>query len=123
MAAVATCNWTGGSGQVYTYHVYELPASFDPNQPGNYIYAKVSPDKKWVPIYIGQGDLHDRCDPNVHHKGACIRQKGSTHFHCHLNDSEEARKAEEADLLASNAEAYDPTGCLSTECMLLDLRS
>lgn len=109
MADVPTCTWVGGSGTNYTHYVYALPATFDPNQPGNYIYAKKDPQGYWQPIYIGEGDLNDRA--NNHHQAICIRQKGATHFHCHKNDSEKARLAEERDLLARYTQAYVPTGC------------
>lgn len=102
-------NWTGKSGKKYSYFVYSLPASFAPNQPGNYIYAKRDAQGYWVPIYIGEGDLNDRA--NNHHQALCIRQKGATHFHCHKNGAERERLAEEADLLANYTLAYQPTGC------------
>jgi len=53
MPNVPTCEWAGASGTRYTYFVYALPASFGPNQPGNYIYAKTDAAGKWVPVYIG----------------------------------------------------------------------
>lgn len=109
MPEVPTCIWVGRSGANYTYHIYALPAQFNPNQLGNYIFTKKNPHGEWTPIYIGQGDLNDRA--NNHHQSACLRQKGATHFHCHLNASEQARLAEEQDLLARYTQAYVPTGC------------
>jgi hypothetical protein len=109
MTNASTCEWVGKSGTRYTYYIYALPASFNPNQLGNYIYAKKDSQGYWQPIYIGQGDLNDRA--NNHHQAACIRQKGATHFHCHKNDTEQARLAEERDLLANYTQAYAPTGC------------
>ena len=53
MADVPTCDWTGRSGTRYTYWVYPLPATFDPNQLGNYIYARKDFQGRWQPIYIG----------------------------------------------------------------------
>ena len=109
MADVPTCTWVGGSGTNYTYFIYALPASLVPNQLGNYIFAKKNPQGQWTPIYIGQGDLDERA--NNHHQAACLRQKGATHFHCHKNGFEQARLAEERDLLARYTQAYAPTGC------------
>ncbi len=106
---VPKCNWTGTSGKTYQYSIYDLPPSFAANQDGNYIYAKVNAQNKWQPIYIGQGDLHQRA--NHHHQEECIQSKGATHFHCHLNARESDRLAEERDLLAGHPEAYQPTGC------------
>jgi hypothetical protein len=109
MADIPTCVWTGKSGTRYTYWVYPLPATFEPNQLGNYIYTRKDSQGYWQPIYIGQGDLNDRA--NNHHQAACIRQKGATHFHCHKNATEQARLVEERDLLANYTQAYVPTGC------------
>jgi len=104
-----TCQWSGASGAQYTYYIWELPASFNKDQDGNYIYAKKNAEGKWVPIYIGQGDLKDRTED--HHQAACISRKGATHIHVHLNASEEDRLAEERDLLAHYTNAYQPAGC------------
>ncbi len=105
-----TCNWTGVSGKTYKYYVYQLPASFDPNQDGNYIYTKINNNNKWVPIYIGEGDLDVRVGPN-HHQASCINSKGATHVHVHLNSAKQDRLSEEQDLLANYTNAYKPNGC------------
>jgi hypothetical protein len=104
-----TTAWVGASGASYTYYVYTLPHSFKEGQDGNYIYAKLE-DKKWKPVYIGEGDLGERVS-DEHHQASCIKSKGATHIHAHLNTDEAARKAEEADLLKAHPEAYKPTGC------------
>ena len=106
---VPTVNWTGWSGRVYQYYVYPLPVNLNPNQEGNYIFAKQDSMGRWVPIYIGQGNLSERA--NNHHQAACIRNKSATHFHCHLNASENDRIAEEAALLKRYTQAYQPVGC------------
>jgi hypothetical protein len=105
-----TCTWNGASGTNYTYYIWELPANFDPNQAGNYIYSKTNSEHKWIPIYIGEGDLASRVGDS-HHQAACIKGKGATHVHVHLNASEKARKAEEADLIARYTNSYKPNGC------------
>ena len=110
MADQPTCTWTGASGTNYTYYIWELPANFDPNQVGNYIYSKKNSEQKWVPIYVGEGDLASRVSDS-HHQAACIKSRGATHVHVHLNANENARKAEEADLLARYTNAYKPNGC------------
>lgn len=106
---VQTCDWIGRNGTRYRYWVYPLPASFNSDQPGNYIYAKKNFAGEWVPVYVGQGDLKDRA--TNHHQASCIRQKGATHFHCHKNDVESNRLAEERDLLGNYTQAYQPIGC------------
>jgi len=110
MAEHPTCNWTGATGTEYAYYIYQLPASFNANQDGNYIFSKKNADGRWVPIYIGEGDLSERVSDS-HHQAACIKNKGATHAHVHLNGTEKARKAEEADLLARYSNAYKPNGC------------
>lgn len=109
MSDNATCNWMGTSGTSYTYHVYSLPPSFNAGQDGNYIFAKKNDRGSWVPIYIGQGDLKSRSDS--HHQEKCIRQKGATHFHAHLNPKVADRLKEEKDLLENYVNAYAPIGC------------
>lgn len=105
-----TCNWKGKSDTLYTYEIHELPVSFSDDQPGNYIYSKLNDKNQWIPIYIGEGDLGDRIGAD-HHQAACIKRKGATHVHVHLNDSQRARKREETDLLARYKNAYKPHGC------------
>ena len=109
MAEQETCTWIGASKAKYKYFVYELPYSFKEGQDGNYIYARLV-EGKWRPIYIGQGDLHDRVSDS-HHKADCIKSKGATHVHAHLNGKKEDREAEEADLLANYPQAFEPKGC------------
>lgn len=107
MIETQTETWEGASGTQYTYYVYPLPHSFAENK-GNYIFARIGAGK-WVPIYIGEGDLKDRVsNPD---QGACIDSKGASHIHARLNENEQSRKAEESDLLAGHPEAYVPNGC------------
>ncbi len=100
--------WPGASGKKYGYWVKSLPYSCNPNQDGNYIFAKVV-DKTWVPVYIGQGDIDTRVNDDVHNP--CAVGKGATHVHVHTNAVEADRLAEEQDLLAAHPEAYKPKGC------------
>jgi hypothetical protein len=110
MADQGSIVWLGGSGTQYTYWIYALPAGLGSGQDGNYIYSKIV-NNIWVPIYIGQGDLGDRTDINNHHQSLCLRRKGATHVHVHLNALEAGRTSEEADLLAGHPSAYEPSGC------------
>jgi len=105
-----TYNWIGASGREYIYHIHSLPVNFNLNQPGNYIYAKANYSYEWIPVYIGQGDLGERISEN-HHQAECIRAKGATHVHVHLNASEANRVSEEKDLLENYTNAYKPNGC------------
>jgi len=105
------CTWTGKSGQNYIYYVSALPPNFNESQPGNYIFAKKNSENRWVPIYIGEtSDLGERFED--HHKMSCIKRKGATHIHAHLNHGGEiVRKNEEKDLLALYGDAWEPSGC------------
>lgn len=105
--------WNGASGQRFEYYIYDLSANFNPNQDGNYIYSKLNADNKWVPVYIGQGDLKERTEN--HHQAGCIELKSATHIHVHLNSRKEDRIKEEKDLLANYTNAYQPTGCNERE--------
>ena len=113
MANHQTIIWNGASGTEYAYEIWDLPANFDPNQDGNYIYTFLNENNLWIPIYIGQGDLKDRTEN--HHQADCIRRNGATHIHVHLNSGEKERLAEERDILSNFPGAYQPTGCNERE--------
>ena len=105
-----TFNWVGVDGQRYTYYVHDLPADFEEGKLGNYIFARKSEDGKWVPIYIGQGDLGVQIG-TYHLQSKCIKTMGATHVHVHPNDSEWVRISEEHDLLESHLKVFEPYGC------------
>jgi hypothetical protein len=110
MAERPTCIWTGKSGTTYKYFIHPLPVNFNAEQCGNYIYSREIEQGKWLPIYIGEGDLAGRvCEQ--HHQANSIKRKGATHVHAHLNPRHENRIGEEADLLAKYTNAYAPNGC------------
>lgn len=99
MVEAPTCDWIGKSGTRYHYWIYVVPTSFSADDAGNYIFARQNSEARWVPVYIGQGELNDRA--TNHHQARCIRQKGATHFHCHKNVRERDRLREKEDLLAN----------------------
>ncbi len=103
-----TINWQGGSGKHYSFTIFSIETDFNPNQDGNYIFAKQT-QTGWNAIYIGEGDLQTRVHDKEHR--GCVIKKGATHIHAHLNKNEKKRKDEEVDLLAYNSEAYHPIGC------------
>ena len=100
--------WQGSSGKEYGYWVHKLPYSCDPNQDGNYIFAKFV-NNTWSAVYIGQGDINERVNDETHYE--CAISKGATHVHVHTKPLESDRQAEEKDLLKGNPEAYSPSGC------------
>jgi hypothetical protein len=110
MANQETCTWIGKTGQKYLYYVYPRGPSINAGQDGNYIYAKKNAQGRWVPIYLGEGDLSKRASTD-HHRAQCIDLKGATHVHLHLNPTKDSRRAEEKDLLANYTNALAPQGC------------
>jgi hypothetical protein len=110
MTGEETCTWIGASGKEYKYYIYKRHPQINKGEEGNYIYAKVSSNRHWVPVYIGQGDLFVRATGN-HPQIECIDRKGATHIHVHLNSEEMDRLAEKKDLLANYPNVYTPNGC------------
>lgn len=110
MAPQPTCTWTGASRKKYVYDVHGLRLDIPPNEPGNFIYAKMDEQHRWIPVYIGQGNLTQLAtvDPD---RMACVALKGATHVHIHVNFDKEDRLAEVEDLLAEFPQAYAPQGC------------
>ncbi len=100
--------WTGASRKKYVYWSNPLPFNCDPGKDGNYILTGVR-NGKWIPIYIGEGDLNDRINDPTHYQ--CAIRKGATHVHLHGNAIERDRLEEETDLLAGHPKAYAPIGC------------
>jgi len=105
MSETSTTTWTGASGKTYKHYVYPLPRDWNFNfkaKAGNYIFAKVSPQNFWKPVYIGQtSDLSERFDD--HHARTCITRNGATHIHVHTNNAgEAARRDEETDLIQAH---------------------
>jgi len=98
-----TIMWPGASGQEYKYWISPIGSSFK-DEPGNYISTKESSPNRWKPLYIGEAQsLKERL--SNHEKLPCVRRHGGTHIHGHTTPgSEQARTAEESDLLAK----WDP---------------
>ena len=98
MTHEGTINWPGASGTQYKYWIYPIGTTFR-DEPGNYIFAKRTSSGKWTPVYIGETQsLGDRL-PN-HEKLPCVKRTGGTHVHAQITSGgQQARLAEEADLL------------------------
>ncbi len=102
-----TCTWTGASGTKYVYEVHPRHPTVAPNEPGNYIYAKMDEHRRWVPICIGEGNLTQRAaiDP----RGIeWIDAQGATSVHLHVNYDRDDREAEVKDLLDNFPQVYVP---------------
>ncbi len=104
-----TCTWTGASGRKYVYDVHPRHQKV-PQEAGNFIYARMDERNRWIPIYIGQGDLAQRAAVEQE-RLACVDAKGATHVHLHVNFDKEHRLTEEKDLLDNFPQAYLPDGC------------
>jgi hypothetical protein len=107
MADHLTCSWTGASGKMYIYEIYARHPKLPPNEPGNFIYAKLDEHRRWLPIYIGEGNFTQRATPDAR-AAACIDAKGATHVHLHVNYEREDRVAEVKDLLDNFPQACTP---------------
>ena len=110
MADHITCTWTGASGKKYVYEVHTRHPKLAPNEPGNFIYAKMDEHRRWVPVFIGEGNLTQRAAVNVRDV-ECIDAKGATHVHVHVNSDRDDRVAEMKDLLENFPQASAPEGC------------
>ena len=95
-------NWPGKSGKQYKYWIHPIDTEFE-DKPGNYLYAKDTPNGR-VPLYIGQtSSLEDRLAD--HEKEPCAKKNGATHVHAHTEHGGEAiRRLEEEDLV----QKWDP---------------
>ncbi len=104
------CKWIGNSGLRYTYTVLALPCALRAGQHGNYIFARRDHSGRWVPIYIGHGELSLACSSR-NEQWSCIAGHGATHVHCHLSEDGEACANEQDDLLSRYRNALAPYGC------------
>lgn len=88
--------WTTNRGK-YVYEVHPLNTKFK-NVGGNYIFAYLG-NGGWYAVYVGQtNDLGVRLTD--HEKQPQAIKNGATHILVHANSSEQARLAEEADIVA-----------------------
>ncbi|QQE10742.1 hypothetical protein JD969_14710 [Planctomycetota bacterium] len=95
----STCDWPGATGKSYTYYVHPISElnTFNPNQAGNYIFAKLDTNNLWDPVYVGQTeDFKERFGD--HEKLLCATRNGATHIHLHINNSAHDRIQEETDI-------------------------
>ena len=96
---MAKFDWVGESGKVYEYEEYRIDGPWA-DTPGNYIFVSVTSETRRRALYIGQtNSFKNRGMPN-HEKLPCVRQYGGgTYVHAHVNADEQARLAEETDLV------------------------
>ena|SRR5437868_1577267 len=93
-------DWPGKTGTYrYWFTSGIAPANLKP-EGGNYMYVKRLPNGNWLPVYIGQADDLKARIPS-HERGADAVRAGATHVMAHTTPAgEQARLAEERDLIA-----------------------
>jgi ribosomal protein S18 acetylase RimI-like enzyme len=75
--------WTGQSGEMYTYEVYDWPARLTPG-PGNYIFVTSTASGDWRPLLVGEcADLSTLVSQDRLRGGA--GRDPATHVHVRLN--------------------------------------
>jgi hypothetical protein len=73
------------------------------------MFARRAGDGRWVPVYIGQGNLKEQVSDKI--QVARARKKGASHILARTNPNEQLRRVEAHDMLAGHPEACAPTGC------------
>lgn len=106
---IQASKFQGASGTTYAYYVFPLDFSPKDDQFGNYMLARQSQEGRWIPVFIGQGNLKERVSDKAHMRNA--QKKGATHILARVNQNEHLRRVEERDLLVAHPEACAPTGC------------
>ena len=94
-----TIDWPGISGKVYRYWSAEFTEAFK-DEGGNYVFVKPSGINAYLPVYIGQADSLKTRLAN-HERIAEAKRAGATLIMSHTTpNGEQARLAEERDLIA-----------------------
>ena len=102
-------NFCGASGADYSYYVFPLNFVPKDNQFYNYMFASLSSEGDWNPVFIGQGDLKEYVTDPAHIRS--VKLKGATNLLAHMSPHAQQRRAEELDMLGGHPQAYEPTGC------------
>ena len=110
MDSLFKVSWFGESEKRYAFHVFEKSKKFRKSLEGVYIFARISSKNTWMPIYMGQGSLHEPlwAKPEV---VKCIEDKGVTHIHVRPDDNRRRRIQIVKDLMERYVMVFDPVGC------------
>lgn len=115
----------GASSAEYSYRVFSQNFKPEDNQFYNYIFASLSSEGNWIPVFIGQGDLKQYLSDQAHVREvaltsvthvsdqAHIREvalTNVTHVLAHMSPDERQRRMEALDMLASHPQAHEFTG-------------
>jgi hypothetical protein len=103
-----TSSFCGASGTDYSYGVF--PQDFVPQdqQFYNYVFANLSPEGRWNPVFIGQGDLKQFLSDQARLRG--VAHLRSTHVLVSISPDAQQRHIEVADLLAGYPQALTSSG-------------
>ena len=63
---IAISKFQGTSGTTYSYYVFPLDFRPKDDQFGNYMLARQSDEGRWIPVYIGEGNLKMRVMDKTH---------------------------------------------------------
>lgn len=101
-------SFSGASGADYRYDV--CSANFTPQtkQFYNYMFANLSPEGRWNPVFIGHGDLKQYLSDQARIRG--VAHARSTHVLAHISPDEQQRRMEASDMLASHPQALALSG-------------
>jgi len=104
-----TSSFSGASGADYSDNVF--PTNFTPQdkQFYNYMFASLSSEGRWIPVFIGQGDLKQYLSDQALVRGAAHTR--STHVLAHISPDGQQRRTEASDMLASYPQALALSGC------------
>jgi len=103
------CSFHGASGADYNYYVFSPNFKPDDNRFYNYLFASLSPEGSWIPLFIGQGDLQQYLSDQAHVQEVALN--GATHVLAHVSPHEQQRRMEALDMLASHPQAHAFSGC------------
>ena len=115
----------GASSTEYSYRVFSQNFEPEGNQFYNYIFASLSSEGSWIPVFIGQGNLKQYLSDQAHVREVAltsvthvsdqthIREVALTrvtHVLAHLSPDERQRRMEASDMLANHPHAHEFTG-------------
>ena len=101
-------SFSGASGADYSYGVFSANFTPQDKQFYNYMFASLSPEGRWIPAFIGQGDLKQYLSDQAQVRG--LAHTRSTHVLAHISPNEQQRRMEASDMLASHPQALALSG-------------
>jgi hypothetical protein len=98
-----TSSFSGASGTDYSYGVF--PQDFAPQdkQFYNYMFANLSPEGRWNPLFIGEGNLKQYLSDQARIRN--VAHSYSTHVLAHISPDAQRRRMETSDMLVSYPQA------------------